>query len=211
MKSAHRVAGAVATTVMTLGLFTACATDNDDNAETAEPDAVASTETAESPDSSDDAVSDMPEEDADLRDVTFPIAPQDAIDTATGETGDGDVHAIELDHDSDVGTWIYSVKVLTESDGDENDDHKVIIDPVTGEVIDHETDQTSDTEEAIDLDDPMTYDEALEKATDEVDDALRGWKYEWDDGQYEYQFDLGSVEDSTEVSVDPETGNVTTD
>src|SRR5690625_1427412 len=160
MKSAHRVAGAVATTVMTLGLFTACATDNDDNAETAEPDAVASTETAESPDSSDDAVSDMPEEDADLRDVTFPIAPQDAIDTATGETGDGDVHAIELDHDSDVGTWIYSVKVLTESESDENEDHIVINDPVRCDGNDHQTNLTSNTKGDIDMDDPITYDEA---------------------------------------------------
>ena len=82
---------------------------------------------------------------------------------------------------------------------------------MTGEVISQETDQTSDTEEAIDLDDPMTYDEALEKATGEVDDALRGWKYEWDDGGFEYQFDLGSMEDDTEVSVDPESGDVTTD
>src|SRR5699024_2403316 len=128
-----------------------------------------------------------------------------------GERGGGDVQAIERDHASDVGTWICSVKGLTEADGDENDDHKVIIDPVAGDVIDHETDQTSHTDDAIDLDDPMTYDEAAENATDEVDDALRGWNDEWDGGQYEYQFDLGSVEDSTEVSVDPETGNVTTD
>lgn len=211
MKSVHRVAGGVATALMTLWMFTACATEDNDSTDTSEPGAVESNDASEASEGSDEAVSDMPEEDADLREVTFPVSAQDAVDTATDETGEGEVHAIELDHDSDVGSWTYSVKVLTAGDGDKHDDHKVIIDPVTGEVISQETDQTSDTEEAIDLDDPMTYDEALEKATGEVDDALRGWKYEWDDGGFEYQFDLGSMEDDTEVSVDPESGDVTTD
>lgn len=62
-----------------------------------------------------------------------------------------------------------------------------------------------------DLEAPMTYDEALDTATGEVDDALRGWKYEWDDGQLEYQFDLGPTEDTTEVTVLADSGDVRTD
>src|SRR5699024_7408017 len=111
----------------------------------------------------------------------------------------------------DQDSWVYSVKILTDGLDNENDDHKVKIDPGNGDVVDQETEQTSDTEKAIDLNDPMTYDEALDKATQDVEDALRDWKYEWDNGQYECQFDLGSVHDTTEVTVNAESGEVTQD
>lgn len=214
MKTMHRIAGVVTTTLVAMGMLAACGTDDDDNADDAQTDAVSSTDAAEPSGTSEDSekeVSEMPDEDIDLRETTFPVEAQDAIDKATDEAGDGDVHAIELDYDSDQDAWIYSVKILTDASDDESDDHKVKIDPVNGDVLDQETEQTTDTEKAIDLNDPMTYDEALDKATQEVDDALRGWKYEWDDGQYEYQFDLGSVDDTSEVTVNAESGDVTQD
>ena len=108
-----------------------------------------------------------------------------------------------------IRTRGHSVKILRRFG--RRGDHKVKIDPVNGDVVDQETEQTSDTEKAIDLNDPMTYDEALDKATQDVEDALRGWKYEWDNGQYEYQFDLGSVDDTSEVTVNAESGDVTQD
>ena len=214
MKTMDRIAGVVTTTVVAMGMLAACGTEDNDNADEAQTDDVSSTEAAEPSGTSAESgkeVSEMPGEDIDLRETIFPVEAQDAIDKATDEAGDGDVHAIELDYDSDQDSWVYSVKILTEGLDNENDDHKVKIDPVNGDVVDQETEQTSDTEKAIDLNDPMTYDEALDKATQDVEDALRGWKYEWDNGQYEYQFDFGSVDDTTEVTVNAESGEVTQD
>src|SRR5699024_1109903 len=136
---------------------------------------------------------------------------QDAIDKATDEAGAGDVHANDRDYDSEQDAGICCVYILTDASGDARDEHQVSTDPEPGDALDQETEQTPDTEKAIDLNDPMTYDEALDKATQEVDDALRGWKYERDDGQYEYQFDLGSVDDTSEVTVNAESGDVTQD
>lgn len=214
MKTMDRIAGVVTTTVVAMGMLAACGTEDNDNADEAQTDDVSSTEAAEPSGTSAESgkeVSEMPGEDIDLRETIFPVEAQDAIDKATDEAGDGDVHAIELDYDSDQDSWVYSVKILTDGLDNENDDHKVKIDPVNGDVVDQETEQTSDTEKAIDLNDPMTYDEALDKATQDVEDALRGWKYEWDNGQYEYQFDFGSVDDTTEVTVNAESGEVTQD
>lgn len=187
MKTMDRIAGVVTTTVVAMGMLAACGTEDNDNADEAQTDDVSSTEAAEPSGTSAESgkeVSEMPGEDIDLRETIFPVEAQDAIDKATDEAGDGDVHAIELDYDSDQDSWVYSVKILTDGLDNENDDHKVKIDPVNGDVVDQETEQTSDTEKAIDLNDPMTYDEALDKATQDVEDALRGWKYEWDNGQY---------------------------
>lgn len=207
MELIKRMTGLAGVGCLGIGLLAGCAADDNQDVEgsgASEADSDASQEPADSS----ETVDDMPDEDADLRETEFPVSPEDAIDTATDEAGDGTVHAIELDYDSDADAWQYSVKILTEASGQENDDHKVLIDPVNGEVTDQESESTSDEEEAIDLDDPMTYDEALDKATEEDDGALRGWKYEWDDGQLEYQFDLGQLDDTTEVTVLADSGEV---
>ena len=90
-------------------------------------------------------------------------------------------------------------------------DHKVVIDAVTGEVVADESETTDDQEKAIDLNDPMTYDDALKAATAERDGELRGWKLEYDDGMIQYQFDIADGADEQEVTVDAETGDVTVD
>ena len=61
MKSVHRVAGGVATALMTLWMFTACATEDNDSTDTSEPGAVESNDASEASEGSDEAVSDMPE------------------------------------------------------------------------------------------------------------------------------------------------------
>lgn len=145
--------------------------------------------------------------DADLRTDAPSVSAQEAVRIATGETGDGVLHAIELDWSDRDGVWEWEIKVL----GDGGEDHKVVIDANSGEILKHERESTNDHEEAVSLTDPMSYDEALKLATGEVEGAVRGWKLEWDDGRAEYQFDILPVgaADSTEVTIDASTGNVT--
>ena len=142
----------------------------------------------------------------DLRTDAPPVEAQDAVTTAQDEVGEGTLHAVELDYDEDAGAWQWDVKIL-----DGTTDHKVVFDAVSGEVSKVEDETTDDEEQAIDLDSPMTYDEALELATAERDGELGGWKLEHDDGMIQYQFDIASGSDEDEVTVDAETGDVTVD
>ncbi|MCF2574133.1 PepSY domain-containing protein [Brevibacterium sp. UCMA 11754] len=87
------------------------------------------------------------------------MAPKDAIATAKKEAKDGTVHGIELDFDERDKAWQYEVKVI-----DGATDFDVEIDAETGEVVDTEKDSSDDKEKAIDLNDPMTFDEALKLA-----------------------------------------------
>ena len=157
-------------------------------------------------DDSSDASADDYGPDTDLRTDAPPVAAADAVQTAQQEVGDGILHAVELDYDEDDAAWQLDVKILAGST-----DHKVIIDAVSGDVVADESEETDDQEQAVDLEDPMTYDDALEKATAEVDGELRGWKLEYDDGMIQYQFDLTAGADEQEVTVDAETGDVTVD
>ena len=157
-------------------------------------------------DDSSDASADDYGPDTDLRTDAPPVAAADAVQTAQQEVGDGILHAVELDYDEDDAAWQWDVKILAGST-----DHKVIIDAVSGDVVADESEETDDQEQAVDLEDPMTYDDALEKATAEVDGELRGWKLEYDDGMIQYQFDLTAGADEQEVTVDAETGDVTVD
>lgn len=142
----------------------------------------------------------------DLRTDAPPVEAQEAVTTAQDEVGEGTLHAVELDYDEDDGAWQWDVKILAGTT-----DHKVVIDAATGEIVKAESDTTDDEEKAIDLDSPMTFDEALDRATAEEDGELRGWKLEYDDGMFQYQFDIASGADKQEVTVDVETGDVTLD
>lgn len=143
----------------------------------------------------------MPGEDIDLRAQAFPVAPEQAIQTATDTAGAGTVHSIELDHSDDRNLWYYEVSVLIGGT-----DHEVEIDAMTGAVIDHDQESTDDHEEAIDLASPMTFDDAMERALTVRDGEVRGWKLEWDDERREYQFDIDVNGDEDEVTVLVETG-----
>lgn len=145
-------------------------------------------------------------QDADLAEVDFNTDAQAAIDKSADEVGDGVVHALEIDWDEDYSAWVWSVKTLVGTT-----DFKVKIDADTGEILKKESDDTDDKEEAIDLNSPMTPEDAQQKALAEQDGAIRSWKLEWDDGRREYQFDIGDIDDTVEVTVDVESGNVTLD
>lgn len=142
----------------------------------------------------------------DLRTEAPAVSAADAVAAAQDEAGEGTLHAVELDYDEDDAAWQWDVKILAGTT-----DHKVIIDAASGEIVADETETTDDQEQAVDLEDPMTYDEALEKATAEVDGELRGWKLEFDDGMTQYQFDLAVGGDEQEVTVDADSGAVTVD
>jgi len=145
--------------------------------------------------------------DADLADTQLPVSAQDALSTSADEVGsDGIVHAIELDYSDSAGAWVWSVKTLVDGT-----DHEVEIDADSGEVLDHEQESTDDQEQAVDLDAPMTFQDALTKAQDEVDGPVSGWKLEWDDGMTAYQLDIGSGSEEREVTVNVDTGEVTVD
>src|SRR5699024_2153730 len=97
--------------------------------------------------------------DTDLRTDSPPVTAEDAVSTGQDAAGDGTLHAVELDYDEDDAAWQWDVKVLA---GDT--DHEVVIDAVTGEVVADETETTDDREKAIDLHDPMTFQEAHDLA-----------------------------------------------
>ncbi|WP_405219018.1 PepSY domain-containing protein [Agrococcus sp. Ld7] len=170
----------------------------------ADPGTSPTTEPSQS--SSDGAVDEHPGPNADLRETQLPVSPEDAWQTANDEVGAGFVYGIELDYDETDAAWEWEVNIL-----DGSTDYEIEIDAVSGEIVGQKSESTSDTEEPIDLSDPMTYDEALELATAEVDGPLVGWKLEWDDGMREYQFDLMRGGEEVEVTVDVESGQVTLD
>lgn len=144
--------------------------------------------------------------DADLSRESPSVAPEDAIATAKKEAKDGTVHGIELDFDERDKAWQYEVKVIAGST-----DFDIEIDAETGEVVDTEKDSSDDKEQAIDLNDPMTFDEALKLAQDKGSGRLDGWKLESDDNRIEYQFDFDDKGEEIEVSVDVESKKVTVD
>ena len=167
--------------------------DRDDSAETESEDSTASSSAG------------LPD-DADLSKESPSVAPEDAIAAAQKEAKDGTVHGIELDFDERDKAWQYEVKIINGTT-----DFDVEIDAENGDVVDVEKDSTDDKEKAIDLSDPMTFDEALELAQDKASGRLDGWKLESDDDRIEYQFDFDDEGEEIEVSVDVESKNVSVD
>ena len=144
--------------------------------------------------------------DADLAEDSPAISAEDAIKKAKERVGGGTVHSIELDWDDKDEAWQYDVSVL-----DGKSDHDVDIDAETGKVVSEDTDDADDKEQAIDLNDPMTFDDALKRAQKKSDGKLVSWKLEFDDDKQEYQFDFEKDGEDTEVTVDTESKRVSVD
>lgn len=207
---------AAAGTMILAFALVGCSSEESGNDQASENEGQAS-ETAKAQSESDDAEetkaddsttsnsSGLPK-DADLSKDTPSVAPKDAIATAKKEAKDGTVHAIELDFDDRDKAWQYEVKILKGST-----EFDVEIDADTGDVVDVEKDSTDDKDKAIDLNDPMTFDEALKLAQDKASGRLDGWKLESDDGRVEYQFDFDDKGEENEISVDVESKKVTVD
>jgi uncharacterized membrane protein YkoI len=153
------------------------------------------------------APSDIMAADANLRISDPAVDAEHALKTAKDKVGeDGTVHAIELEYDKDAKAWQWDVKILVDGT-----DHKVTVDATNGKVVDDDKESTDDDEKAVDLKDPMSYDDALAKASEKQDGALNSWKLEYDDGKVQYQFDIVDGDDEVEVSVDVDSGEVTQD
>ena len=144
--------------------------------------------------------------DADLAEDSPAISAEDAIKKAKDKVGGGTVHGIELDWDDKDQAWQYDVSIL-----DGKTDHYVDIDAETGKVVSEDTDDADDKEQAIDLNDPMTFEDALKRAQKKSDGKLVSWKLEFDDDKQEYQFDFEKDGEDTEVTVDTESKRVSVD
>ena len=116
------------------------------------------------------------------------------------------VHAIEIDWEDDHNAWIWTVKTLVDGT-----DHEVDINADTGEIVKTEEDSTNDKEKAIDLNDPMTFEEARDKALEVREGRITEWKYEWDDNRPEFEFDIEKDGNSEDVVVNAETGEAKED
>lgn len=174
--------------------------------ESADDGAEESTTGDPSPDDSSASASAGLPQDSDLSKESPSVAPEDAIATAKKEAKDGDVHAIELDFDDRDEAWQYEVKII-----DGTTEFDVEIDAETGDVVDVEKDSTDDKEKAVDLKDPMAFDEALKLAQEKASGRLDGWKLDSDDDRIEYQFDFDDDDEEIEVSVDVESKKVSVD
>lgn len=144
--------------------------------------------------------------DTDLAEDSPAISAEDAIKKAKDKVGGGTVHGIELDWDDKDQAWQYDVSIL-----DGKTDHDVDIDAETGKVVSEDKDDADDKEQAIDLNDPMTFEDALKRAQKKSDGKLVSWKLEFDDDKQEYQFDFEKDGEDTEVTVDTESKRVSVD
>src|SRR5699024_3228084 len=144
--------------------------------------------------------------DSDLRSETLPVSAEDAGSRAEATAGRGRRPAVERDDDEAAGGWRWGIKILVA-----RTDHKVVIDAAAGEGVADEQERTDDQEQTVDLDDPMSYDEASEIAIEKLDGPMRSWKLEYDEGMVQYQFDIGAGDDPQEVTIDAESGRATVD
>ncbi len=160
-----------------------------------------------SPTASESTTAEVTAEDVDLATETFAISAQDAIDKAVEKAGGGFAHSIELDWSRYHNAWVYELDVLVG-----NMDHDVDINADTGEVLELERDDTDDVEKAIDLDSPMTWETARDKALQAVQGRVTSWKLEYDDDYTSYEFDIeDSSGDEIEVEINVTTGKVKID
>lgn len=165
------------------------------------------TESSPSPSVSPSASVKATEEDVDLATQTFGVSAQDAIDIATEKAGGGFVHSLELDWSRYHGAWVYELDALVGTM-----DHDIDINADTGEVLELERDETSNKEEAIDLDSPMRWEKARDLALQSVNGKITSWKLEYDDNYTAYEFDIeDSSGDEIEVEINVETGRVVID
>lgn len=196
----------VAAATLMIGLA-GCGQNTEDSAGSGtSPESELSTTEDLTPEESASKLGTHPAADADLRTVSFPTTGQDAVQIASDAAGAGFVYSIELDHDDSEDRWEWEIHIL-----DGTTEHEIEIDAGSGAIVSHEKDSTNDTEQPVDLADPMTYDTALGLAVAKVDGTLHGWKLDWDDNVREYEFDLTRDGDDIDVSVNVDTGEVTLD
>lgn len=142
-------------------------------------------------------------ENADLATEQLPVPAEEAVAIALETAGGGEAVSVSIDHEDDRG-WVWEIEVAL--DGRE---HEIDIDAATGEVLQHEEDEDTVVEPAVDVTSPMTPAEAIDLALQKHAGRVSSWELDSDDGTIRYQIDLEqSGDDDTEIEVDVETGEV---
>ena len=131
--------------------------------------------------------------------------PQQAITIAQGEAGNGLLYSIELDWSEYDDAWVYGIDILNGTT-----DYEFDVSADTGEILNHDQDDSDDQEQEVSLDSPMTWATALDKALGAAQGRITGWELDWEDGHPTFEFEIeDSSGDEIEVEVQADTGTVT--
>ncbi|QPZ38917.1 PepSY domain-containing protein [Paramicrobacterium chengjingii] len=146
---------------------------------------------------------------ADLATTDFAIEWEDAVETAQSAF-DGDLAEIELDWSRD--RYAYSIELVSDSE-----EYEVRIDATTGEKFGERTekiesdDVAEKTSEVIDLNNIVSWDDALATALDAQDGTVNEWKLEGTESGPQWQFDIDADSgEDYEVTINAETGELLT-
>ncbi|MCS4486674.1 PepSY domain-containing protein [Staphylococcus americanisciuri] len=128
--------------------------------------------------------------------------PEEAIKTAQ-QSFDGQVKKIEYKQDN--GQWIYKIDLVNG-----NNEAEVKVSDQDNKVLASEEEVESDnqTQKVIDLDNVVSYKEAVETAQKEMNGDLKQWKLNHDNGKLVYEVELMDQNKDTEIIVDAKTGKV---
>lgn len=148
-------------------------------------------------------------DDVDLADHTFDLNWTDALDQAKEEF-DGDVSKIELEVEGEA--YVYKVELLSDKQKFEYQ-----IDANSGDVVEQDTDDFSDDKvkterekNAIDLDNVIDVEDAMQTALGERDGRVTEWKLEGKSSGPRYEFDIENSDgtDDVEIQVDAVSGDL---
>lgn len=144
---------------------------------------------------------------ADLATTEFEVSWQDAVETAMGNF-DGELAEVELDWNRD--RYAYSIELVSDSE-----EYEVRIDADTGEQLSEETepidsdDVAEKTSEVVDLDNIVSWEDALATALDAQDGTVNEWKLEGTKHGPQWQFDVDAESgEDYEVTVDAVSGDL---
>lgn len=144
---------------------------------------------------------------ADLAVTSFAISWSDAVDTAM-DNFDGQLAEIELDWSRD--RYAYKIELVSDTE-----EYEVRVDADTGEQFDERTEPIESDDlaekqaEVVDINEIISWDDALAAALDAQAGTVNEWKLEGTQQGPQYQFDIDddSGEDY-EVSIDAKTGKL---
>ncbi|MGV3041547.1 PepSY domain-containing protein [Staphylococcus rostri] len=150
--------------------------------------------------SNDQQSTQMKEMTFDLKDVQ--TEPEKAIETAQKEF-DGQVKSLEYKEDN--GQWIYKVDLVN---GD--NEAEVKVSDKDNKVLASEQEMENDTqkEKVIDLDNIVSYKDAIKTAQKEMKGDLKQWKLNHDNGKLVYEVELVDQNNDKELIIDAKTGKV---
>jgi uncharacterized membrane protein YkoI len=135
--------------------------------------------------------------------VEFQVTLDDAIQTFYDTYGE-EVTIDQIDFDDDNGSYEYDI------DGwDQENEYSLEINADTGEVTEQSSETDDDQDDALELENIITPQEAMDAAVQEAgSEMIDEWTLEEDDGMTVYEIDFNDVED---VTIDAATGDIIPD